>query len=983
MTSEQWQQLLRQLQDAEDAGKEGEARVLRSEALAHRLQRRAENPAAPVTALDLMLLLRLGNDLERQGLHEEALGAYGSAREHAIRQQNDYFRIFFELTGVRSCLALLDSHAATAVLTRVLGTAPDSVSDALQVATRLTLPGATPLQEQALRVQALHALGSLYGFRGRLGGADRTLASALEIAGDQLLFGLSTPEIAIQLAEVRLDRGDFGGFDVLRASWATADTAHELRVKWRILQGTSLHLRGRLSEAERLFREVTDRPQPLSLARYLDSARWQRANVLAALNRLEEAEALLPQLHASPERYDPTQLKALLEARRSPTFALAMPPTPKEARARGLAQVSHELPPQPSRPDAPFVLEPLRRTTARVRDDWARLSNNIQLALHHGHIEQAREQFTAVAEWAATFDAPLLKARYHHLAALVAYYGGEYAAAERHGLQAADLYASLGMPTDELSACHVQRWARQRTSPGDTDLSAIVFRNQAILERIKEGLEGHDRILGLLNKWSVVDEVISDGCRRLHVRAEQLPASRWSRWLANRRLKRETYGTLLGAHEKKRWPDVTGAAEPGPTPGGQGGSTLDIGPWALHRARRDASPGIELSQLSFRWLPADTALLFYVSLPERLELFLAHRKGCELVRLPAPSSRALLWERVEKALHRLRFADVWREDRVPASLVELSERLGIPEVARRLPAKVTRLCIVPDDILVHVPFAALPLDRQPLIQRYSVSFLPSARWTRRSSALPRKLRSAVGVGVTRTSVGPFDALARAVEEIQVLKGLPLTRLVALEDEHARREAVMQALPEAELAHFACHGEFHREVPHRSGLALHEDWLTLEDLQQLNMERLRLVVLGACWGASTAVLPGREMVSLPVTFLRRGAESVIAALWKVGDAASLELARALYAGLGKADPVEALARVQREWCRERRPEQWAPYVAYSQGVAAPLAARCALWLKERLRKGPSRSAASSAGPGHTPRAPAPASAGTAPTSPPGP
>jgi CHAT domain-containing protein len=123
-------------------------------------------------------------------------------------------------------------------------------------------------------------------------------------------------------------------------------------------------------------------------------------------------------------------------------------------------------------------------------------------------------------------------------------------------------------------------------------------------------------------------------------------------------------------------------------------------------------------------------------------------------------------------------------------------------------------------------------------------------------------------------------LPEARAEIESLALLQAGARQALIDDRATYDNVVTEVPKHDVVHFACHGEFEAAAPHLSGLALHDRSLTVRDLEDLPLERLRLAVLHACWGANALVLPGREMVGLAATFVRRGCGALITALWDI-------------------------------------------------------------------------------------------------------
>src|SRR5208337_2882870 len=247
-------------------------------------------------------------------------------------------------------------------------------------------------------------------------------------------------------------------------------------------------------------------------------------------------------------------------------------------------------------------------------------------------------------------------------------------------------------------------------------------------------------------------------------------------------------------------------------------------------------------------------------------------------------------------------------DRVPTGdLRDLAERLGLPQVADLLGSRYDRLAIVPDDALVNVPFAALPLGDEPLVARYTPYFVPRWRWTARSCRPAYRYRSGLGVAVSRSEREPeLRELEQARPEVTRIQEAAGGQLAIL-PEPCTRTQVVQHLETADYVHFACHGHFDPALPFQSGLLLSDDWLTLPELLAAPCPRLDRVVLAACWTANATVLPGREMIGLPMTFLRMGARAVISSIWDVYDPSSPEFMHELYRMFEEAEPFVALAK----------------------------------------------------------------------------
>jgi len=143
----------------------------------------------------------------------------------------------------------------------------------------------------------------------------------------------------------------------------------------------------------------------------------------------------------------------------------------------------------------------------------------------------------------------------------------------------------------------------------------------------------------------------------------------------------------------------------------------------------------------------------------------------------------------------------------------------------------------------------------------------------------------------------------------------------IEDHVASKAAVLDGLAHSSLAHIACHGIFEADRPDASGLVLipedeSVEVLSIRDLAQADLAGLRQVTLSACWSADNFVLPGRQVISLPETFCRSGAHSVLGCLWLVYDRSAVALMRRYYENLSSLPRDEALRRAQVDFLKGR-------------------------------------------------------------------
>lgn len=233
-----------------------------------------------------------------------------------------------------------------------------------------------------------------------------------------------------------------------------------------------------------------------------------------------------------------------------------------------------------------------------------------------------------------------------------------------------------------------------------------------------------------------------------------------------------------------------------------------------------------------------------------------------------------------------------------------------------------KLIIAPYGLLHYVPFHALHDGQQFLIDRYEISYCPSANvfmlctekaWTQ-------------SAGDEMLILGIADEAAPLIrDEVQAVKSLwPNAHLFV--DGDATFECLQQHAPTARWLHLASHGMFRRDNPMFSTLKLSNRWLTLYDIFNLNL-KADLVTLSACETGMNEVFPGDELFGLIRGFLYAGAPSLIVSLWVVHDRSTAELMRQLYANLRQGISKRAALRQAQLAVKEtfEHPYYWAPFI----------------------------------------------------------
>jgi len=333
-----------------------------------------------------------------------------------------------------------------------------------------------------------------------------------------------------------------------------------------------------------------------------------------------------------------------------------------------------------------------------------------------------------------------------------------------------------------------------------------------------------------------------------------------------------------------------------------------------------------------RALPADSMLLEYFRIGDRLLAFLVTRESLEVVPVA-------LVPRVQHILRLLQFQLSWARPAAAAAssssrkssltateahLAELYQELIAP-LGSRLEA--SHLIVVPHDLLHYVPFHALHDGKRHLVDRFAISYAPSATVYALCDARGGgDDGSSLVLGVPETHT-PF-----ILDEVRaVAERLPRAQLLV--GTEATGAALRERGERARFLHVAAHGFFRPDNPMFSGIRLSGSYLTLYDLYSLKLSA-ELVVLSACVTGLNVVAAGDELLGLARGLFRAGAASLLLTLWEVPDQSAADFMKSFYDRvLGAPNRATALREAILD-VRERFPHplDWAPFVLMGKAFA---------------------------------------------------
>lgn len=186
---------------------------------------------------------------------------------------------------------------------------------------------------------------------------------------------------------------------------------------------------------------------------------------------------------------------------------------------------------------------------------------------------------------------------------------------------------------------------------------------------------------------------------------------------------------------------------------------------------------------------------------------------------------------------------------------------------------------------------------EQLVATTSVSRLPHTGFLRHRRPAP--------TGAAVVVADPSLNLPQARTEAAHLQA---THLVG---EAATRAAVLAALPNARLLHFAGHGVLAPEAPWDAHLVLaNNQRLTLADLL-VARPQVGTVVLSGCDTGRQLALGHHDAVGLPTGFLSAGAHAVLATTRAIGDGEPQAFLRRFYAAGGATTPGPAFRRAAQQ------------------------------------------------------------------------
>ncbi|MFK5970656.1 MAG: CHAT domain-containing protein [Candidatus Marithrix sp.] len=362
-------------------------------------------------------------------------------------------------------------------------------------------------------------------------------------------------------------------------------------------------------------------------------------------------------------------------------------------------------------------------------------------------------------------------------------------------------------------------------------------------------------------------------------------------------------------------------------------------------------------------LDSQTAILYPIVLPDRLELLLSLPNVTKLIRIKVLVTEKKLRREIAFLVSALRrhplsylatadedeevicTPDSWRKLPVNISprakdflspAQKLHSWLIKPLLASLTKHNINTLIVVPEGVLRTVPFSALHDGKEFLIQNYALASTPSLCLTDLQTQ-QRNVNEMLVTGLSE-SVQGFTDLPCAkyeIDTLQKLYNLYKPEYKPLFNNDFTYSNMQQRINQVKysILHIASHGQFKPDLAD-TFLLTYDDKLSMNKLENLirrtNTNKIDLLTLSAC---ETAVGNDRAALGLAGVALKAGVKSALASLWKVDDAATPAMLIEFYQQLtnSKLTKAQALQNAQNmmltntKYAQFQHPYYWSAFL----------------------------------------------------------
>ena len=375
-----------------------------------------------------------------------------------------------------------------------------------------------------------------------------------------------------------------------------------------------------------------------------------------------------------------------------------------------------------------------------------------------------------------------------------------------------------------------------------------------------------------------------------------------------------------------------------------------------NKLQKDYLPvGYDFNLVSFQaTLDERTALIEWYILNEKIVAFIIQPTGEVTVWQSQPEDREALENWVIQYLQNYDEQKKQWQNSLGEELKKLASILHIDQILAEIPKPWDKLILIPHRFLHLLPLHALPVSQSSscLLDLFpgGVGYAPSCQLLQLVQTRDRpNFQSLFAIQ------NPTEDLHYTDLEVQVIQSYFNTSNVL-----KRTEATLTALTAINnsdlntyhCAHFSCHGSFNLTNPVKSALLLAntpnapvddtlpqrnaerylnlragetdhlENYLTLDEIFSLNLDKCRLATLSACeTGLIDFTNTSDEYIGLPSGFLLAGSKAVVSSLWTVSDLSTAFLMMKFYENLQTINSVSLALNQAQQWLRNLTIEEF--------------------------------------------------------------
>lgn len=771
------------------------------------------------------------------------------------------------------------------------------------------------------------AMGRLLAALGQYGEAIIALQRGLLHAEEEKAPNLARQTLLplkLALASAFLEKGDFGDADTYLSHLEEPlnQSQHlEYQIRWLELSGKLHLLWGNLGAGLKRFRQVQEICTIMRSQRAVLRSNLNLAQILILLNQTSAAENYLADTQINASAIGDKALAARAELLLQLCHARSL------SSSTGLSVVDMRRKTHPHNQPVAEVKAQLDLSTQSPNYlAWFEdRSLAFQWQLSDFNLETAGDLLQHIQTVFEPTDSHLIKLQIRVLEGMVNYYQGtesnDLTKINRAHQILVEVCPQLEKMALKPELWQVQRiliWCRTRLNYPIPEIEALTTSTNHLLEQITSSLTPEDQVFYLLNKWTADEEYIAAQINQLERLQQQLRKGTfylrpWRRVRLMRKL------NALVEHID-RYKDTL-----------------------AKRTISSDSTTVQIMPPASLWLhllthPKDRVTLTFLILPDRVLVVITGRflfdfRVIPTTRLAVRNLVQRWYQTIEgvSGSRDMNLSDDSEYETHTTSVTQvgqeitnnLGEILQLPEILKRIPKHVKSLTIVADDILHGFPFAAITYKDKYLIEHYalSIAYESKSKRVKPAPASPKKQALVVGISNGNSQFRPLPGVRRELTQVNLWLDNRNIKHLTLENSSADKAAVIETISKATLLHIACHGTFEPNRPDQSGLVLMDDTgqqeiLSLRELSEINLIKLRHATLSSCWSADHFILPRRWIISLPETLWRAGTQSILGCLWEIDDRVAVSFMATFYNDLDKLSRDEALRRTQLD-CLECR------------------------------------------------------------------